>query len=110
MEQLEVDLICPGHGSVAGRELLARQKRYFVELRLAVQKGIAANQSLAEIESSIDLPWYHEWTGVAARENKDNIKHVHDELTGKVDHGRLGSRPAPVEDWRLKPVERIATD
>ena len=34
--------------------------------------------------------------------NKDNVKHVHDELTGKIDHERLGFAPAPL-DWRAAP-------
>ena len=39
--------------------------------------------------------------------NKDNVKHVYDELTGKIDHDRLGMRPAPL-DWRTDPAA-IAT-
>ena len=27
--------------------------------------------------------------------NKDNVKHVYEELTGKIDHDRLGLRPDP---------------
>ena len=28
---------------------------------------------------------------------KDNVKHVHAELMGKIDHNRLGARPAPLD-------------
>jgi hypothetical protein len=28
--------------------------------------------------------------------NKGNVKHVYDELTGKIDHDRLGVAPAPL--------------
>src|SRR6266700_3123314 len=42
MQQLDVKLVCPGHGQIAGKDLLETQKRYFVELRQQVQKGIDA--------------------------------------------------------------------
>src|SRR5262249_1604493 len=37
-QQLDVKLICPGHGAVAAKDLLDKQKRYFVELRQQVAK------------------------------------------------------------------------
>ncbi len=40
MDKLEVDLVCPGHGKMARKDLLALEKRYFTELRDAVKKGI----------------------------------------------------------------------
>jgi cyclase len=97
MEKLDVDLVCPGHGPVATKDLLARQRRYFAELRQQVQKGLDAKKPLEEITAGLDLPWYKEWTGVAAKENRENVKHVYDELTGKIDHDRLGMRPAPLD-------------
>ena len=105
MAKLDIDLICPGHGKVTRKDLLATQKRYFVELRAAVQKGIDAKKSADDIASGLDFPWYKEWTGVdvaGPKMNKDNVKHVYDELTGKVDHSRLGLRPAPL-DWLAAP-------
>jgi hypothetical protein len=35
--------------------------------------------------------------------NQDNVKHVHDELMGKIDHDRLGVKPSPL-DWRAEPT------
>ena len=99
MEKLEIDLVCPGHGKVARKDLLATQKRYFVELRAAVKKGIDAKQTPDAIAESLDMPWYKEWTGKAAKEIKDNVKHVYDELSGKVEHDRLGWGGSRV-DWR----------
>ena len=90
MAQLDIDLICPGHGPVTGKDLLQTQKRYFVDLRQQVQKGIDAGKDLDAITASINMPWYKEWTGKDAKENVDNIKHVYDELTGKIDHSVLG--------------------
>jgi glyoxylase-like metal-dependent hydrolase (beta-lactamase superfamily II) len=100
MAELDIDLICPGHGKVARKELLATQKRYFADLRAAVQKGIESKKTVAEITAAFDPPWYKEWTGVTATETpmlKDNVKHVHDELTGKIDHDRIGFGPSPVD-------------
>jgi glyoxylase-like metal-dependent hydrolase (beta-lactamase superfamily II) len=97
MEKLDVRLIVPGHGPVATKDLLGRQKRYFVELRDQVKKGIDAKKSLADITTGIDMPWYKEWTGKDAKEIKDNVEHVYKELTGKIDHDRLGL--APLGSW-----------
>jgi cyclase len=97
MKELDIVLICPGHGKVTSKDLLDRQRRYFVDLRAAVKKGIEDNKSAEAIAAGLELPWYKEWTGKAASENKDNVKHVYDELTGKVDHDRLGARPAPLD-------------
>jgi glyoxylase-like metal-dependent hydrolase (beta-lactamase superfamily II) len=106
MEKLDVNLICPGHGKVAGKELLGKEKRYFSELRAAVQKGIDEKKSVEQIIGGLDMPWYKEWTGAGVVEtpmNKDNVKHVYNELTGKIDHDRLGALPAPL-DWRADPT------
>jgi cyclase len=103
MGKLDIDIICPGHGKLARKELLALEKRYFTELRDAVQKGIDGKKSVAEITAGLDFKWYKDWTGVGVVEtdmNKDNVKHVYAELTGKIDHDRLGVNPAPL-DWRV---------
>jgi cyclase len=99
MERFDVRLVCPGHGPLAGKDLLGRQRRYFEELRAQVKKGIDAGKGLAEITSSIEMPWYKEWTGKAARENRDNVAHVYRELTGAVDHEKLGWRPGSAPAW-----------
>ena len=72
-----------GHvvGELADDELLTTQKRYFVELREAIQRGIDAGKSLDEIKQQIDLPWYQEWAGVPVRERAENIDHVYAEMT-----------------------------
>src|SRR5438270_725343 len=63
MQQLDVKYVCPGHGPIAGKDLLEKQKRYFVELRREVRKGVDARKNLDDIIKDIDLPWYKEWTG-----------------------------------------------
>ncbi len=81
MQELPVKSICPGHGEMSGKELVATQKRYFVELREAIQRFIDKGTSLDDIKKQYDLPWYKEWTGVEAKKQTENIEHVHGELT-----------------------------
>src|SRR5262249_959074 len=83
-QQLDVQLVLAGHGPVAGKDLLEKQKRYFVELREQVHQGITAGKTLDEIVKGIDIPWYKEWTGVTANSRKDNVEHVYNEWTGRV--------------------------
>jgi hypothetical protein len=84
------------------KELLATQKRYFADMRAQIKKGVEDKKSLEDITAALDMPWYKEWTGKDAKEIKDNVKHVYDELTGKIDHERIGFGPAPL-DWRANP-------
>lgn len=79
---LDVRLVLPGHGPIAGKELLEKQKRYFVELRRQVKAGIDAGKPLADIQKAIDMPWYKEWTTV--KPSPANVEHVYNELTGRV--------------------------
>jgi phosphoglycerate dehydrogenase-like enzyme/glyoxylase-like metal-dependent hydrolase (beta-lactamase superfamily II) len=82
MQQLDVKLLCPGHGPLAGKELLEKQKRYFVELRDQVAKGIAADKSVEDVIKTVDMPWYKEWTGTTPA--GENVEHVYAELTGRI--------------------------
>ncbi len=82
MQQLDVKMVVPGHGPLAGKELLEKQKRYFVELRKEVQKGIDARKPVGDIIKDLDFPWYKEWTGV--QPSPDNVRHAYAELTGRV--------------------------
>jgi cyclase len=112
MAKLDIDIICPGHGKLARKDLLATQKRYFEDLRAHVKKGIDDKKSIEDITSSFNPAWYKEWTGVTATETamlKDNVKHAHAELSGKIDHDRLGARPAPL-DWRGESAGIAATE
>jgi glyoxylase-like metal-dependent hydrolase (beta-lactamase superfamily II) len=108
MAQLDVSLVCPGHGAVAGKDLLGKQKRYFAELRQAVKAGLDAKKTPAAIAAGLEMPWYTEWTGKPAKEIKDNVQFVYDELSGKVDHERLGMRPAPLDYLRREPTANAA--
>jgi glyoxylase-like metal-dependent hydrolase (beta-lactamase superfamily II)/phosphoglycerate dehydrogenase-like enzyme len=91
MQQLDVKMVCPGHGPVAGKDLLQTQKRYFVELRQEVRKGIDAREPFADLYKGLKMPWYKEWTGVVPTE--PNAKHIYDELTGRIAPWDLGDLP-----------------
>jgi phosphoglycerate dehydrogenase-like enzyme/glyoxylase-like metal-dependent hydrolase (beta-lactamase superfamily II) len=114
-QQLDVETVLPGHGAPAGRDLLERQKRYFVELREQVRRGIDAGKDAAEIVKQLDMPWYKEWTGVTP--SPDNVKFVYAELTGgtlawdlQEDFG-IYEGPSPTKDspgW--KPPRRIVVE
>lgn len=80
---LPVKTVCPGHGEMSDASLIDTQKRYFVELRMTVQKLIDDGRSLEQIKEEVDLPFYREWTGVDAKTRVENIEHVYSELTGK---------------------------
>lgn len=82
-EKLPVKQVAPGHGELADKKLLEKQKRYFAELRQIVQSAIDAGKSLDQIKASIELPWYKEWTGVDVKTRGENIDHVYAELTGE---------------------------
>ena len=83
MAKMPVKMVCPGHGERSDAKLIETQRRYFVELRQAVQEAITAGKTLDEIKKSIDLPWFKEWAGVSVRERAENIEHVFKELTEK---------------------------
>lgn len=106
MERLDVDMICPGHGKVTTKDLLAKQRRYFEDMRKHVKAGIDGKKSLDDITSSLDMPWYKEWTGKDAKEIKDNVKHVYQELEGNVQWDKLGRGHQPLD--RFRPVEATA--
>ncbi len=83
MARLPIKRVCPGHGEMSDASLVATQRRYFVELRQAVQEAINASMPLEEIKKSVNLPWYKDWAGVDVKERTENIEHVHKELTQK---------------------------
>ena len=65
-----------------------------------VGEELGKGKTLSEITAGLNFPWYKEWTGVDVAEtamNKDNVKHVYNELMGKIDHDRLGAGNAPLD-------------
>ncbi len=113
-QQLDVALILPGHGPPARKDLLEKQRRYFVELRQQVKEGIQAGKDVEDIRKGLRMPWYKEWTGVEASTRDENVKHVYDELTGRTMPWELFDDfsiyeaiggPAKIPNW--KKVSRI---
>jgi cyclase len=83
-QQLDVKIVCPGHGPLGGKDVLDKQRRYFVELRQQVKKGIEANKDFEDILKNLDMPWHKEWTTIEASTRKAETRHVFDELTGRT--------------------------
>ena len=83
MAKMPIKVVCPGHGEASDASLVETQRRYFVELRQAVQDGISAGKSLDQIKQTIDLPWYKDWAGVPVGERIENIEFVFKELIAK---------------------------
>ncbi len=83
-QQLDVKIVCPGHGPLAGKDVLAKQRRYFVELRAQVKKGIDAGQDFEDILKGLDMPWHKEWAQIEVNTRKAETRHVFDELTGRT--------------------------
>ena len=53
--------VVPGHGPVGTRENIVAWREYFEKLRSAVAAGIAAGQSLDDMQRSITLDEYSDW-------------------------------------------------
>ncbi len=83
-QQLDVKLVCPGHGPIAHKDVLGKQKRYFAELRAQVKKGIDTGKDFDDILKGLDMPWHKEWTGIEANTRMPETRHVFDELTGRT--------------------------
>jgi cyclase len=83
-QQLDINMVCPGHGPLAGKDVLGKQQRYFRELRQQVANGIEAGKEFEDIFKNLEMPWHKEWTGIDANSRRDETRHVFDELTGRV--------------------------
>ncbi|MFO0964181.1 MAG: NAD(P)-dependent oxidoreductase [Gemmataceae bacterium] len=94
-QQLDVKIVCPGHGPLGGPDVLKKQQRFFVELRDQVKKGVDAGKGWKDIAKTIDMPWHKEWTGIEASERLDAIEYVFDEMVGKAKPWDL------FEDWAI---------
>jgi cyclase len=81
MEDLRPATVCPGHGEAGGPEVIANQKRWFMELRGKVQEAIGRGDSVERVKETLDIPFYKEWTGLEARSRTENIEHVFKELS-----------------------------
>jgi glyoxylase-like metal-dependent hydrolase (beta-lactamase superfamily II) len=61
VEALDFSIAIGGHGDVGDKSDVADFRAYVEDLRDAVAAGIAAGQSLEELESSIEMEAYSDW-------------------------------------------------
>jgi cyclase len=54
--RLKIRHVLPGHGVAGGKELLAGQEQFLVELHKAVRAGVDAGRKPDEIKTALDLP------------------------------------------------------
>jgi len=100
-EKFDVTTVLPGHGPAAGRDVLAGQARFFVELRKAVGDAIKAGKKLDDLvtragnrltATSIRLPdSVRNW--VDPKDLPGDVEVVYQEITTGKPHGEiLGGR------------------
>lgn len=91
VEELDFNLIAPGHGPVGGKEKVAVIRRYLEALREAVIEGILAGEELEKMQQSIrldefrHLAHYEEWLPL-------NIEGVWKQL---MNQSGMAWRPSP---------------
>jgi glyoxylase-like metal-dependent hydrolase (beta-lactamase superfamily II) len=61
LEMLDYDVAVGGHGVVGNKSDVAAHRHYLEELREAVAAGIAAGQSVEEMQASITMSAYQSW-------------------------------------------------
>jgi glyoxylase-like metal-dependent hydrolase (beta-lactamase superfamily II) len=61
LEMLDYDVAVGGHGVVGDKSDVAAHRHYLEELRDAVAAGIAAGQSVAQMQASITMDAYQSW-------------------------------------------------
>jgi glyoxylase-like metal-dependent hydrolase (beta-lactamase superfamily II) len=67
VESLDFDIFAGGHGALAKKADVTANRVFFEELVAAVSAGMAEGKSLAELQRSILLEKYKDWSGYAAR-------------------------------------------
>ena len=67
VEALDFDTFVGGHGALAKKADVTANREFFEELVAAVSAGMAQGKSLAELQQSIQLEKYKDWSGYAAR-------------------------------------------
>ena len=76
VEQLDFDILAPGHGAMGTRQDVADHRRYHEDLYNAVVAAARAGQSLEQMKASIALDEYKDW-GAYADWRELNIEGVY---------------------------------
>lgn len=80
LDEIDFEILAPGHGPTGEKEHVGEYIAYMNALVAAVQEGIDQGQSLEEMQASLELPEYRDWTRYD--EHFDlNIEGIHRELT-----------------------------
>lgn len=61
VEELEFDILIPGHGPVGTKSDATEHRQYLEDLHAAVLQAARAGQSLDEMKANITLDKYQEW-------------------------------------------------
>ena len=80
LQTLDYDTLAPGHGEMGTKADVDDYEGYLEDLVAAVSEGIAAGQSLEELQQSIMLEDYQEWAQYEAW-RAENIQGAYEGLT-----------------------------
>ncbi len=80
LDSLDFEVLAPGHGPTGTKEHVGENIQYFRDLTAAVQARIDRGESLEQIQSTLELPQYAEWTRYDQHFDL-NIEGVYRELT-----------------------------
>jgi len=67
VEALDFDIFAGGHGALGTKADVTANRQFFEDLVAAVSGGMAQGKSLAELQQTILLEKYKDWSGYAAR-------------------------------------------
>jgi glyoxylase-like metal-dependent hydrolase (beta-lactamase superfamily II) len=79
VEDLEFDILAPGHGALFKKSDVTDTREYFEDLVEAVSSGMAAGQSMQELMETIKLDKYQDWVNYE-RLLRDNIEAAYNNL------------------------------
>jgi flavorubredoxin len=88
VEDLDFDILAPGHGALFGKSDVTDTREYFEDLVAAVSAGMAAGHSMDELMHTIRLDKYEDWVNYE-RLLPDNIEAAYNNL--KLYRRRPGS-------------------
>ena len=61
VEQLDFDILVPGHGKIGKKEHVQLFRLYLEDLRAAVQEQVQKGASVEEAKKTVQLPKYEQW-------------------------------------------------
>lgn len=61
VEQLDFEILVPGHGKIGKKEHVRQFRGYLEDLRAAVQEQVQKGASLEEAKKTVQLPKYRQW-------------------------------------------------